>query len=205
VAPRSKPLPAEEGTPEAIIEAADAEVRAAEEHAAALEAAARASDDTVTSDDVENAHKQLRWARIRRDAAEVKAKARADELARKAYEDLLTQYLAPAFGDPSAEIAAALDQARPFIQQAIELVAEKNRAVYQLGKYLADEKNYRDPEDGARGYANPLQPATAFVEHRGSTAGFVPSTAVLASLLRPLKSEILAASGGMADDFIKAL
>ncbi|WP_369045147.1 hypothetical protein [Sinomonas sp. P10A9] len=205
MAARKSPLPADPGTPGAIIEAAEEDVRTAEEHAAALEAAARAGDDTVTADDVEAAHKNARWARIRRDAAEVKAKALADELARQAYADLLAQYLETACGDPSGEIAAILDQVRPALQQAIALVAEKNRAVYQIGKYLSNEANYRDPADGVMGYANPYEPATAYLEYQGRRAGFVPSTAILSSLLRPIKSELLAAAGGMADDFLKAL
>lgn len=55
--------------------------------------------------------------------------ARAEEQGRQAYADVLAKNLDAARADHAAEVEALLEQARPFIAQAIELMGNRNNAV----------------------------------------------------------------------------
>lgn len=186
----------EPDTPAGILAAAEAEINEADQLAAEMEAAARAGDDTITHEALDTARKRSEWARIRRDAAKVKAAERAEELRRQAYTDVLAKNLDAATADHSAEIEALLAQARPFVAQAIELLGDRNKAVWMLSAYASDLTNYRVTADGLMGDAHPQLPGAAWFEYQGSTHRYIPATDVFKSLLKPLRDRADLLSGG---------
>lgn len=200
----NSPIP-EPVTPETIIAAADAEIVESDALAAALEAAARDGDDTVTPDKLDAARKRSEWARFRRDAANKKAAARAEELARSAYADLMTNVLPAAAADPSADIEALLAQARPFVEQALDMLGDRNRAVWQVAAYTADGRNYRDPADGLMAEAHEVLPGASWFAHKGQRHGFLSGSDVFKQLLKPLAQRAEVASGGKDTEWLRSI
>ncbi|MET4702774.1 hypothetical protein [Frigoribacterium sp. UYMn621] len=195
----------EPNTPDAIIAAADAEVTEADALALELETAARGGDDSVTQAQVEDAKKRSGWARIRRDAAESKAAARAEEMRRQAYAALLDRYLPAASSDIKADVEAHLAEARPHIEAALELLGDRNKALWAIAMFTSDPSNYKDAADGIMADAPALMPGGSWFEYRGDRYAYLPASIVIRNLLKPLKPRIKTLSGGRDSDFVNAI
>lgn len=192
-------------TPASIIADAEEQVREADKLAADLEAAARNGDESVSIDDLEQAKQRAGWARIRRDAATKKAAMRAEELRHEQYANLLSNYLEAATKDVSAEVSAELEQARPHIEKALDLLIERNRAVWAITEYAGHDVNYVDPADALESRFFPNVPGASWFTFRGKRYKFIPATDVVKALLAPIKTRLRDQSGGVAGDWIKEI
>ena len=192
-------------TPQTIRSAADQEVEEADKLASALEDAVRRGDDTVTLEDLDAAQKRTKWARLRRDGAEKKATARALELAREEYKQVLNVNLPAATADTAEEIEALLSQARPFLAQALELIGDQNRALYKVAAYASAGDSYREAGDGLEGQASGTVPGISWFAINGARYDYTPATEVVRALLRPLKPEIQVRSGGRDSDWLAGI
>lgn len=188
-------------TPEGIISEADQQLHEAEALASELEAGARNGDD-VTPEQLEDAQKRAGWARIMRDAAAKRAAKRAEELRQEGYRNLLANYLDVARKDVTAEVEAELEQARPHITAALELLRERNRAVYAIAEYASHDVNYKDPEDELFSVTVPGAPGASWFTIRGDQHDFIPATDVAKQLLAPLVQKLRAQSGGVAAEWL---
>lgn len=192
-------------TPASIIAEAEEQVREADKLAADLEAAARNGDEAVGIDQLQEAQQRASWARIRRDAAAKKAEQRAEELRKEQYSNLLANYLEAATSDVAAEISAELEQARPHIERALDLLIDRNRAVWAITEYAGHAVNYTDPADALESRFFPNVPGASWFTFRGKRYEFVPATSVVKLLLAPLKTRLRDQSGGVAGDWIKEI
>lgn len=192
-------------TPESIIADADEQVREADKLAADLEAAARNGDDSVTLDQLEDAKQRAGWARIRRDAATKKAAQRAEELRHEQYANLLANYLENATQNVTDAIHAELEQALPHIVKALDLLVDRNRAVWAIAEYASHDMNYIDPADRLMSEAFPQLPAASWFSIRGEKYDFIPATDVVKALLAPIKTRLRDQSGGDAAPWIKEI
>lgn len=200
----TKPL-TEAQSPREIIAAADAEIAEADALSASLEAAARSGDPSVSMEDVDDAKKRSQWARIRRDAAEKRAVDRAAEIQRDDYSTLIETNVPIVEEDNSAVIAALLDQARPLLEEAMNLVGRRNRALWALASYAADRSNFSEVGDGLVGEATTVLPGASWFEFRGVRHEYISGTSVMRDLLRPLTPRAQVLSGGMDDDFLRSI
>lgn len=192
-------------TPESIIADADEQVREADHLAADLEAAARNGDDSVTIDQLEDAKQRAGWARIRRDAATKKAAQRAEELRHEQYANLIANYLEDATQDVTDAVHAELEQALPHLQKALDLLVDRNRAVWAIAEYASHDVNYVDPEDRLMAQAFPQLPAASWFSIRGKRYSFIPATYVVKALLTPIKTRLRDQSGGDAASWLKEI
>ncbi|MCU1598536.1 MAG: hypothetical protein JWQ47_2275 [Glaciihabitans sp.] len=195
----------EPNTPDAIIAAADAEVTESEALALVLESAARSGDDSVTQEQVEDAKKRSTWARIRRDAAQEKAAARVEEMRRQAYAALLEKYLPIASSDIGADVETHLTLARPHIEAALDLLGDRNKALWAIAMFISDDSNYREESDEMMADAPKLLPGGSWFEYRGSRHEYLPASTVVRDLLRPLKTRVKVLSGGRDRDFVNGI
>lgn len=192
-------------TPQSIIAEADEQILEADKLAADLEAAARAGDESITIDQLEDAKRRTGWARIRREAAEKKAAQRAEELRHEQYANLLANYLENATQDVLDEVRAEIEQAAPHIEKALDMLVERNRAVWAIAQYASEPANYTDPADGLKAQVFPQLPGASWFTIHGQRYNFVPATDIVRALLAPLKPRLRNQSGGVAAAWLKEI
>ncbi|MEA5453583.1 hypothetical protein SPF06_02500 [Sinomonas sp. JGH33] len=156
---RNTPLDPAPDTPDAILAAADAEISAAQDAVTALTAAVKAGDETITQDSLIEAEKRVSWAKLRRAAADVKARQLADQQAKEAAAKAVETFYTTATADIEAQVRQLLDQARGPIAEALEAIATKNAAVHGLATALASNPQPENPVTFAG-----MHPETSWVD-----------------------------------------